>query len=131
MSLTVEKGLEGKEKPHEAINVPNRGYIDLPKGTIVEVPAEVSPKGIKPLHVELPREALVPLRVQAEIQRLSSEGAAEGNVEKVIKAVLLDPVVHDAEAGLRAMAELMRAHLDALPQFDEGDVEEIEGWIRA
>ncbi len=131
VAMNVVEGLEGREKLQEAINVPNRGYIDLPEGTIVEVPAEVSPKGVKPLRVELPREALVPLRVQAEIQRLSAEAAAEGSVEKVIKAVLLDPVVHDAEAGLRAMAELMRAHLDMMPQFTKGDVEEIEDWMRA
>ncbi|NJE76336.1 hypothetical protein [Thermococcus sp. ES12] len=131
VAMNVAEGLEGAEKLQEAINVPNRGYIDLPEGTVVEVPARVSPKGVKPLRVRLPRETLVPLKVQAEIQRLSSEGAAEGNVEKVVKAVLLDPVVHDAEAGLRAMAELMKAHLDALPQFDEGDVEEVGRTIRA
>ncbi|WP_258083763.1 family 4 glycosyl hydrolase [Thermococcus thermotolerans] len=131
VAMNVVEGLEGRGKLQEAINVPNRGYIDLPEGTIVEVPAEVSPRGIKPLRVELPREALVPLRVQAEIQRLSAEAAAEGNVEKVIKAVLLDPVVHDAEVGLKAMAELMRAHLDMMPQFGEDDVEVIEGWLRA
>ncbi|ASA78270.1 hypothetical protein [Thermococcus sp. 5-4] len=131
VAMNVVEGLEGMEKLQEAINVPNRGYIDLPEGVIVEVPAEVSPKGVKPLRVELPGEALVLLRVQAEIQRLSAEAAAEGNVEKVIKAVLLDPVVHDAEAGLKAMAELLRVHLDALPRFDEGDVEKIEGWMRA
>ncbi|WP_456452727.1 family 4 glycosyl hydrolase [Thermococcus sp.] len=129
VAMNVVEGLEGREKLQEAINVPNRDYIDLPGGTIVEVPAEVSPKGVKPLRVELPREALVPLRVQAEIQRLSAEAAVEGSVEKVIKAVLLDPVVHDAEAGLRVMAELMEAHLDMLPQFDGGDVEEIRGFI--
>ncbi|ASJ13149.1 family 4 glycosyl hydrolase [Thermococcus thioreducens] len=129
VAMNVVEGLEGREKLQEAINVPNRDYIDLPGGTIVEVPAEVSPKGVKPLRVELPREALAPLRVQAEIQRLSAEAAVEGNVEKVIKAVLLDPVVHNAKAGLRAMAELMRAHLDMMPQFTEGDVEEIKGFI--
>ena len=131
VAMNVIEGLEGVEKLQEAINVPNRDYIDLPEGVIVEVPAEVSQKGVKPLRVELPRETLVPLRVQAEIQRLSAEAAAEGNVEKVAKAVLLDPLVHDAEAGLKAMAELMEVHLDALPQFTEGDVETLRDWLKA
>ncbi|ASJ07805.1 hypothetical protein A3L11_00610 [Thermococcus siculi] len=131
VAMNVVEGLEGKDKLQEAINVPNRGYIDLPDGTIVEVPAEVSSKSVKPLRVELPREVLTPLRVQAEIQRLSAEAAAEGNVEKVIRAILLDPVVHDTGTGLKAMAELMSLHLDMLPQFDEGDVETIRYWLRA
>ena len=131
VAMNVVEGLEGRDKLQEAINVPNGGYLDLPDGVIVEVPAMISGGKIKPLRVDLPREALTPLRVQAEIQRLSAEAAAEGDVEKVIRAVLLDPVVHDAGAGLKAMAELMEAHLDMLPQFDEGDVETIRNWLRA
>lgn len=130
VAMNIVEGLEGKEKLQEAINVPNNGYIDLPNGIIVEVPAEVSPKGIKPLKVELPREVIPMLRTQAEIQKLSSEAAAEGSIEKVAKAVLLDPVVNDAESGLKAMAELIEANLDMLLQFSKEDVEELYSLIK-
>ncbi len=126
IAMSILEGLEGKEKLQDAVNVPNEGHIKgIPEDTIVEVPAKVSPKGVKPLKVGLPREITALLRTQAEIQRLSAEAAAEGDVEKVVKAVLLDPVVHDAEAGLKAMAELMEAHLDMLPQFERGDAEAV------
>ncbi|HIP75469.1 MAG TPA: hypothetical protein EYH24_02290 [Thermococcus paralvinellae] len=97
---------------------------------MVEVPAEVSSKGIKPLKVELPREVIPMLRTQAEIQKLSAEAASEGSIEKVAKAVLLDPVVNDAGSGLKAMAELIQANLDMLPRFSKGDVEELYSLIR-
>ncbi|AIF69243.1 hypothetical protein PAP_04140 [Palaeococcus pacificus DY20341] len=132
VAMSIVEGLEGKEKLQEAINVPNDGHINgLPKSTIVEVPAKTSPKGVKPLRVELPREIIALLRTQAEIQKLSAEAAGEGSIEKVAKAVLLDPVVNNAENGLRAMAELMKVHLDMLPQFDERDIEEIERIIKS
>jgi len=130
VAMNIVEGLEGKEKLQEAINVPNKGYIDLPRGIMVEVPAEVSSKGIKPLKVELPREVIPMLRTQAEIQKLSAEAASEGSIEKVAKAVLLDPVVNDAGSGLKAMAELIQANLDMLPRFSKGDVEELYSLIR-
>lgn len=127
VAMSIIEGLEGKEKFQEAINVPNDGLIEgLPREAIVEIPAKVSPKGIKLIKVELPKEITALLRVQAEIQMLSSEAAVEGSIEKVAKAVLLDPVVNNAKNGLLAMAELMKVHSDALPQFKESDVKELE-----
>ncbi|NJE13431.1 hypothetical protein [Thermococcus sp. LS2] len=130
IAMSIVEGIEGKEKLQEAINVPNKGYINLPEGTIVEVPAEVSPKGVKPLKVELPREVIPMLRTQAEIQKLSAEAAAEGSLEKVVKAILLDPLVNNAENGLKAIAELIELNLDMLPQFSEENMEEIRKMIK-
>ncbi|ADT83943.1 family 4 glycosyl hydrolase [Thermococcus barophilus] len=131
IAMNIVEGLEGNKKLQEAINVPNKGYIDLPYGTVVEVPAEVSPKGIKPLKVKLTREVIPMLRTQAEIQKLSAEAAAEGNIEKVVQAVLLDPVVNNAESGLKAIAELIEINLDMLPQFSKEDAEEIRKMIKS
>lgn len=127
VAISIIEGLEGKEKFQEAINVQNDGLIEgLPEEAIVEIPARVSPKGITPIRVKLPEEITALLRVQAEIQMLSGEAAGEGSIEKVAKAVLLDPVVNNAKNGLLAMVELMRVHSDAIPQFKESDVKELE-----
>ncbi|WP_457753747.1 family 4 glycosyl hydrolase [Thermococcus sp.] len=131
IAMNIVEGLEGKEKLQEAINVPNKGYINLPDGTVVEVPAEVSRRGVKPLKVELPKEVIPMLRTQAEIQKLSAEAAAEGNIEKVVQAVLLDPVVNNAESGLKAIAELIEINLDMLPQFSKEDTEEIRKMVKS
>ncbi|RLE59978.1 MAG: alpha-glucosidase/alpha-galactosidase [Thermoprotei archaeon] len=103
-----------------AVNVPNKGIIDnLPSDIVVEVPAVVDGSGIHPIHIgRLPTGIDALCYTQAIIQRLSVEAAYEGSYEKALQALLIDPVVHDAEAAKKTLDEFLEVHAPLLPQFD-------------
>lgn len=103
-----------------AVNVPNKGVIDnLPSDIVVEVPAVVDGSGIHPIHVgRLPTGIDALCYTQAIIQRLSVEAAYEGSYEKALQALLIDPVVHDAEAAKKTLDEFLEVHAPLLPQFN-------------
>jgi alpha-galactosidase len=95
----IVAALLGRTDPYEdeALDLPNAGQVEgLEPGTIVETPATVSrgridaaPCGALPLAVtEL-------LRRQAVITRLTVEGFAAGDRDRLRQALALDPMVDD------------------------------------
>jgi len=103
-----------------AVNVPNAGIVtNLPSDIVVEVPAVVDGSGIHPIHIgRLPTGIDALCSTQAVIQRLSVEAAYEGSYEKALQALLIDPVVHDAEAAKKTLDEFLEIHAPLLPQFN-------------
>jgi alpha-galactosidase len=102
------------------VNLPNTGQVsNLLKDAIVETPAIVNKGGIRPIHVgELPEGLAALCNIQIMIQSLVVEAGVSGDMGKAKQALLLDPVVNDHDNALDAFDELMRTHIDLLPQFD-------------
>jgi alpha-galactosidase len=102
------------------VNLPNTGQVsNLLKDAIVETPAIVNKGGIRPLHVgEIPEGLAALCNIQIMIQSLVVEAGVSGDMGKAKQALLLDPVVNDHDNALDAFDELMRTHIDLLPQFD-------------
>jgi alpha-galactosidase len=100
-------------------NLPNKGQIpNLPKGAIVETPAIVNNNGVSPVTVgDLPEGIAALVNIQILIQELAVEAGVSGDKDLALQAALADPVVHDVEAGKKAFEDLMKAHVDLLPQF--------------
>jgi len=104
-------------------NVRNDGYItNLPNGCCVEVPIFVDRLGLHPTVVgDLPSQLAALNMTNVLAQGLDVEAAIEGDPEKVVQAVALDPLTA-AVCTLAEIREMVTEMLDAeasyLPQFE-------------
>jgi len=103
-------------------NVRNDGYItNLPNGCCVEVPIYVDRLGLHPTVVgKLPSQLAALNMTNVLAQGLAVEAGIEGDAEKVVQAVALDPLTAAVctLAEIRQMAtEMFEAEAEWLGQF--------------
>jgi alpha-galactosidase len=84
-----------------AINTINNGAIEnLSDDIIVEVPGAIGPDYIRPVNVgRLPDHIAAICELHGRINNLVGEAAAEGDRNKALQALLLDPFIHDVTAA--------------------------------
>jgi alpha-galactosidase len=104
---------------HLAANLPNTGQIsNLPHGCTIETPIVVDSAGIHPVHVgALPDPIAELCRREIATAQLGVDAAVEGNREKALQCLLLDPVITDIETGRRILDDYLTSYKDYLPQF--------------
>ena len=101
-------------------NVANAGLIDnLPQESVVEVPCEVSDKGIVPQAIgRMPPQLTALMQTNINVQALTVEAALTGQREHIYHAALFDPLTAAVLSmdEIHAMVdELIEAHGDYLP----------------
>ncbi|MCX5653306.1 MAG: alpha-galactosidase [Planctomycetota bacterium] len=103
-------------------NVPNRGYItNLPEGCCVEVPTFADSTGLHPMRIgALPSQLAACCMTNVNVQILSAEAGLEGDPEKVMQAVAMDPLTA-AVLTLKEIRDMCSEMLEKerpwLPQF--------------
>ena len=104
---------------HLAANLPNAGQIaNLPLGAIVETPVHVNGAGIYPVHVgSLPEPIAELCRRELMVAQLGIDAAVEGNYEKALQCLLLDPVIADMEIAKNILDDYLNTYRGHLPQF--------------
>ncbi len=104
---------------HLAANLPNVGQIgNLPYGAIVETPVHVNGAGIHPIHVGALPESIAELcRREITVAQLCVDAAVEGNREKALQCLLLDPVITDIDVAKKILDRYLIEYKDYLPQF--------------
>jgi alpha-galactosidase len=104
---------------HLAANRPNSGQIpNLPNDAIVETPVQVDGDGIHPVQVGPLPEAVAELcRREIAVGQLGVDAVIEGNPEKALQCLLLDPVITDIELAKDILADYLKAYREHLPQF--------------
>ncbi len=104
---------------HLAANLPNVGQIsNLPLGSTVETPVHVDGAGIHPVHVGALPESIAELcRRELVVSQLCVDAAIEGNYEKALQCMLLDPMVNDMETGRKILDDYLKTYREHLPQF--------------
>jgi alpha-galactosidase len=107
----------GVERPLPAVNIPNNGAIPgLPDDMVVEVPARAEDGRLVPLRMEpLPEGIFAMIRLQGSIHKLLVEAYVEQSKEKLLQAVLLDPIVDNHNRAVAMVDELLELQKDALP----------------
>ena len=102
-----------------AINLPNRGCIEnLPPGSIVEVPAEVSAGGVRGIGVgRLPEEVAELCRRQIAVAELAVDAAVLGDRQRALKALLLDQMIDDPDTAVALLDDYLEAERPYVPQF--------------
>lgn len=106
---------------HLAANLPNVGQIaNLPYGAIVETPVHVNGAGIHPVHVGALPEPIAELcRRELMVAQLGIDAAVEGDREKALQCLLLDPVIADMETAASILDDYLNTYKEYLPQFWE------------
>jgi alpha-galactosidase len=104
---------------HLAANLPNVGQIsNLPYEAIVETPVMVDGAGIHPVYVgALPESVAELCRRELMIAQLGVDAAVEGNHEKALQCLLLDPVIHDLDSAKLILNDYLKTYKEHLPQF--------------
>jgi len=103
-------------------NVPNRGYItNLPEGCCVEVPTFADDTGLHPTRIgALPSQLAACCMTNVNVQILGAEAGLEGDPEKVMQAVAMDPLTA-AVLTLKEIRDMCSEMLEKqrpwLPQF--------------
>ena len=107
---------------HLAANLPNTGQIsNLPLGASVETPVQVNGAGIHPVHVGALPEPIAELcRREITVAQLCVDSVVEGNREKALQCLLLDPVVTDIDAARKILDDYLSSYKEYLPQFWRG-----------
>ncbi len=104
---------------HLAANLPNVGQIsNLPHAAIVETPVMVDGSGIHPVHVGALPEPIAELcRRELMVAQLGVDAAVEGNYEKALQCLLLDPVIRDLDSAKLILDDYLKTYREHLPQF--------------
>lgn len=104
---------------HIAANLPNVGQIsNLPNNAIVETPVVVDGAGIHPVHVgALPEPVAELCRRELFSAQLGIDAAVEGDRQKALQCLLLDPVIRDIETAKLILDDYLTAYREHLPQF--------------
>jgi len=104
---------------HLAANLPNQGQIsNLPHDAIVETPVHVNGAGIYPVHVGALPEPIAELcRRELTVAQLGIDAVVEGNYDKALQCLLLDPVVRDMHVARNILDDYLTTYREHLPQF--------------
>ena len=104
---------------HLAANLPNVGQIaNLPHGATVETPVLVDGAGIHPVHVgSFPEGIAELLRRETTVAQCCVDAAVEGDAQKALQCLLLDPVVNDIEQAKNILEDYLCTYKEYLPQF--------------
>ena len=102
-------------------NVTNTGLIEnLPQECVVEVPCDVTRKGIAPRTIgRMPLQLTALMQTNINVQALTVEAALTGNREHVYHAAMFDPLtaaVLSVDEICAMVDELIVAHGDYLPE---------------
>jgi alpha-galactosidase len=112
--------LENKKEIHQ-VNMINRGTIPgLPDNACVEVPAVVDRRGLHPIRVALPDHIISILHPLASICNLTVEAAIKGDMDKIIQAFHLDPLITDYKIIPKLARELVQGNKKWLKRFGGG-----------
>jgi alpha-galactosidase len=104
---------------HLAVNLPNRGQItNLPLDSIVETPGLLTGMGVLPVSVgSLPEGAAELARRELAVVKLCVDSVVEGNRQKALQCLLLDPVITDLDSANLILDDYLSAYRELLPTF--------------
>jgi alpha-galactosidase len=104
---------------HLAANLPNVGQIpNLPLNTIVETPVLVDGDGIHPVYVgPLPQAVAELCRRELSVAQIGIDAAVNGDRQKALLCLLLDPVITDIETAKAVLDDYLVSYKNHLPQF--------------
>ena len=116
-------GITNNNKVIINANIINDNLIDnLPLDSCVEVPCEISDKGIKPQRIgKLPTHLAGLMKTNINVQQLTAEAANSRRKESVYHAAMLDPLtssILSIDEIYKMVDELLIAHQDFLPKYN-------------
>jgi 6-phospho-beta-glucosidase len=119
LAVSLIAAIVGDRREVFAVNLPNTGQIaNLPRGEIVESPAVVGAFGAQPIAVgDLPETVLPMTETLARARKLTVDAALSGDKERLLTALMSDPLVDSLTKAKPLMEEMLTAQAQWLPQF--------------
>ena len=119
IAVQIILAIVGNEATEFHVNVPNEGCIvNLPEGSIVEVPVLVDASGVQPLCMGgLPKGIVGLLQSLLAWQQLTVDAALSGEEDLVVQALLAHPWILSRKHAEKLCQEMLSAHAAHLPQF--------------
>ena len=105
---------------HQQFNIPNQGFIpNLPDNAIVEVPGIISAMGFQGVNFPALPEPIAELcRRELALSELYVQAAVEGDRQKALQAMLMDPMIRDIDVARNILDDLLQEFAEYLPQFN-------------
>jgi alpha-galactosidase len=102
-----------------SVNMPNRGVASsLPYDAVLELPAAATARGFIPVQIrDFPDNLTALLAKPLAIAELVVDAALKGDRKLFIEAVLMGGYIEDRTAVTKMVDELIKAHIQYLPQF--------------
>lgn len=119
-ALEVVEALSGAENQyHLAVNRPNIGQIaNLPMNAIVETPAVLTGMGVQPVTMgNLPEGIAELMRRELAVVKLCIDSVVEGDRQKALQCLLLDPVITDLDVAKDILDDYLTTYKEYLPTF--------------
>lgn len=115
----IENIAYGGSHYHLAANLSNKGQIsNLPMNAIVETPVHVNGAGIDPVHMgTLPEPVAELCRREIFTAQLGIDAVVEGDYQKALQCLLLDPVITDMDIAKNILDDYLESYKEHLPQF--------------
>jgi alpha-galactosidase len=74
--------------------------------------------GIHPVHIGALPESIAELcRRELLTAQLGVDAVVEGNYEKALQCLLLDPMIHDLDSAKLILNDYLKTYKEHLPQF--------------
>ncbi|WP_330926483.1 6-phospho-beta-glucosidase [Candidatus Sororendozoicomonas aggregata] len=122
VSLDLVDAIWNDKKTVNVVNVRNNGAIaNLPDDAVVEISALVDASGAHPVNFgAMPTHLNGLLQQVKAYETLGVEAAVEGNYDKALMALSLNPLVPDMTIGQKVLDDILAANEAYLPQFSPG-----------
>ncbi|MFV0392775.1 MAG: hypothetical protein ACK5LC_00035 [Coprobacillaceae bacterium] len=104
------------------INVANNGTVRfLDDDAVIETACFVSKNGIQPINIlEYPKSIVGLVAAVKNYESLAVEAALTGNKDIALQALIAHPLIGDYDVAKALLDEMLEAHKDFLPQFNNG-----------
>ncbi len=124
VSLDLVDAIWNDKKALNVVNVRNNGAItSLPDDAVVEINALVDASGAHSISFgAMPTHLNGLLQQVKAYETLAIEAAVEGNYDKALMALSLNPLVPDITIGQKILDDILVANEAYLPQFSPGAI---------
>lgn len=119
-AIALVDAIHNDRQETHVVNVKNAGAIDfMHADDVVECCAVVGKTGAEPVPVKgyANRYVIGMMRLMKEYEKLAVEAAMEGSEIKALRALMLNPLLHDFAVTRACFRELLEAHRNYLPKF--------------
>ena len=112
----IEAIIEDSNIEEEAVNIPNKKFIDkVPDNIVVEVPGILNKNGVTGVKLEnYPTSFGTLLNNQSGVIELTTEAVLKKSKHSAYLALLADPVVDDATAAEKLLNKMLETQKDYL-----------------
>ena len=112
----IEAIIEDSNIEEEAVNIPNKKFIDkVPDNIVVEVPGILNKNGVTGVKLEnYPSSFGTLLNNQSGVIELTTEAVLKKSKQSAYLALLADPVVDDAVAAEKLLNKMLETQKEYL-----------------